>query len=153
MPKLRRRSRTVRVAITPAALLLVLAGCGGSDSTVTPASSATGSPGAQGGPGGGPGGGADFAAIQACLKAAGIAVPTPNGSARPSGGARPSGTDVPRPSGSARPSGGRGGGFGGGGMFESAEAQAALKACGLTVPTGRGNAPGPSGTAAPTATT
>ena len=152
MLKLRRRSRTVRAAIAPAALLLVLAGCGGSDSTVTPASSATGSPGAQGGPGGGPGG-ADFAAIQACLKAAGIAVPTPNGSARPSGGARPSGTDVPRPSGSARPSGGRGGGFGGGGMFESAEAQAALKACGLTVPTGRGNAPGPSGTAAPTATT
>jgi len=77
-------------------------------------------------------GGADFAKIQACLSAAGISMPTGSGGARPSG---PMGTP---PSGSARPSGGRPpGGMGGNdSLFSSPEAKAALKACGITMPTG-----------------
>jgi hypothetical protein len=79
--------------------------------------------------------------MQACLTAAGIAVPTPNGSARPSGGPRPSGTfNGTPPTDGTRPSGAAGRG-GLGGLFQSAEAQAALKACGITIPTGGGARP------------
>ncbi|SDJ18946.1 hypothetical protein SAMN05444157_2178 [Frankineae bacterium MT45] len=91
-------------------------------------------------------------AAKTCLSAAGIAVPSfgafPSG-ARPSGarrsGAFPSGE---RPSGAfpsgARPSGGFGGAFG----QQFTKIEAALKACGLTVPTRAPGAPG--GSAAPT---
>lgn len=140
MLKIQSRSSAVRGTLAASVLLLTLAACGGSsDATATPAAAATGSPGANGQGGGF--GGADFAAIQTCLKAAGIAVPTamPSGGARPSGSARPSGNGTP-PANGVRPSGAPGGG-GGGGMFQSAEAQAALKACGITVPTGRGARP------------
>jgi len=140
MLKLQSRSSAVRGPVTAAVLLLALAGCGGSSgATATPAASATGSPGANG-RGEGGFGGADFTAIQACLKAAGIAVPTFSGGPRPSGSARPSFNGTP-PADGVRPSDGQGFGGGRGGMFQSAEAQAALKACGITVPTGRGNRP------------
>jgi hypothetical protein len=151
MLKIQSRSSAVRGMFAASALLLTLAACGGSgDAAATPSGSATGSPGANGNGQGGGFGGADFAAMQTCLKAAGIAVPTgmPSGGARPSGSARPSGNGTP-PADGVRPSGGAGFG-GGGGMFQSKEAQAALKACGITVPTGRGTRP--SSTATPTAT-
>ena len=141
MLKIQSRSTAVRTAIAAPVLLLALVGCGGSSGgSATPAAAATGSPGANGGGQGGGGfGGVDMTAIQACLKAAGIDVPTPNGSARPSGAPRPSGTfNGTPPADGVRPSGGAGGG---GGMFQSAEAQAALKACGITMPTGRGARP------------
>jgi hypothetical protein len=130
----RRFSRTESIGIVALGPVLAfsLAACGGSSSTAstTPSAAATGAPG-----GGGGANNADFAKIQACLKAAGITVTMPSGGARPPGGARPSGTAQPRPSGSAGAGGGPGGG---GGMFSSAKAQAAIKACGLTVPTGGG---------------
>lgn len=150
MAKLQTRSRVVRSAIVVPVMVLALAACGGSeDAATTAAASAT----ATGGPGGGGGGGMDFTAMQACLTAAGIEVTLPTGMA--SGGSRPSGTFNGTPSAGdstpgARPSGTAGGGGGdGGGMseiFESDEAQAALKACGITVPTG-GSQPSTSATA------
>ena len=140
------RSKSFRAAVAAPVLLLALAGCGSSDNAATPSDSATGAPGAGGGQGGGGFGGADFTAIQACLKAAGISLPTPSGGfgGRPSGSARPS--DAANGTPRARPSGAAGGGGGGAGMFQSAEVQAALKACGIAVPTGRGERP----TATPT---
>jgi len=74
--------------------------------------------------------------IQACLKAAGISVPTPTG--MPSGG--PGGGPSGMPSGgppSGGPSGGPQGGRGGGVDFSDKKVQAALKACGISVPTAR----------------
>lgn len=137
------RSTAFRAAIAGPVLLLALAGCGGSSGTATSATSAatpTAAPGA-----GGPGG-VDFAAIQACLTAAGISVPTPSG--MPSGQPRPSGSfNGTPPADGVPPSGGPGAG-GGADMFQSEEAQAALKACGITMPTGRGARP--SVTATPT---
>jgi hypothetical protein len=92
--------------------------------------------------------------VAACLKAAGIAVPSftrPSGSfTRPSGSfTRPSGSFT-RPSGSfTRPAGG---GFGTD-TAAAQEIQQALKACGITLPTGRGGAgAGGTGGAAPSAT-
>jgi hypothetical protein len=142
MLKIHGNAKSVRAAVAAPVLLLALVGCGGS-SDATPASQATGTPAANGQRGGGFGG-VDMTAIQACLTAAGISVPTPSG--MPSGGPRPSGTfNGTPPADGVRPSraagqGGAGGG-GGGGMFQSAEVQAALKACGITVPTGRGSRP------------
>lgn len=112
---------------------LGLTACG-SSSSAEPAATESAAP---GGPGGGFGG-ADFQKITACLKAAGIDVPDlPSGmpSNRPSG--MPSGMPSDRPSGrpSGAPSGFPGGGRGGI-DFSDAKVNAALKACGITVPTG-----------------
>jgi hypothetical protein len=94
--------------------------------------------------------------VQACLKAAGIAIPTlaarPSGSfTRPSGSfTRPSGSFT-RPSGSfTRPSGAGGGGFFGTDSAEGTQIQAALKACGITLPTGGGRGTGGAPSDAPT---
>ena len=136
--------RTIRIpfgrAGAAAAVAVVLAGglagCGGGSSAGT-GTEAAGGPAAAGAPSGGRGGGfrmdpAQQQKIQDCLKAAGIAVPSFSG--------RPSGSFSPRPSGS-RPSGSRpsgsftgrpGGGFGG--RFADPKTQAALKACGITLP-------------------
>lgn len=155
------RSRAGRRLAAPIAVLgvsaLLLTGCGGagSDSAGAPAPSSTAaaSPNGQGGqdaPGEGRNGfGQQFQAIRECLTAAGLPVPTFN---RPSGMARPSGmTGRPTawPSGmrpSGRPSG-MGGGMGRDNPFSkllsSPQAQEALKACGITLPTGRpSGAPG-----------
>ena len=133
--------KIIRLAVVPVAVL-ALAACSGSSgsspstSSVTPAAAPTGSPGSGAGGRGGFGG-FDFQAAQACLKAAGISVPTPSGgfpTARPSGvpsGQRP--TNFPRPSGTGRFRNGNGGLRG---VFQSKQAQAALKACGITLPTG-----------------
>lgn len=128
-------SKLARLAVVPVAVL-ALAACGGSSSAPSPSPT--------GAPGNGRGfGGVDFAAVQACLKAAGVAVPTPSGgfpTNRPSN--RPSNrpTNLPRPSGTGGFRNGPGGGMRG--VFASKQAQAALKACGITIPTGRpGNAP------------
>jgi hypothetical protein len=128
------RITSVRAAVAAPVLLLALVGCGGS-SDATPASQVTGTPAANGQRGGGFGG-VDMTAIQACLTAAGISVPTPSG--MPSGRPRPSGTfNGTPPADGVRPSRAAGGG----GMFQSADVQAALKACGITLPTGQGSRP------------
>lgn len=105
---------------------LSLAACG-SSSSAEPAQTESAAP----GPGGF--GGADMQKIFACLKAAGIDVPDlPSG--MPSG--RSSGMPSDRPSG-ARPSGAPSDFRGRGGIdFSDAKVAAALKACGITVPSG-----------------
>jgi hypothetical protein len=135
---MRARSLAVPLALSGA---LLLTACGDDGTTTAAPTSTAGN--TQGGPGGGPGfGGQDFQKIQECLSAAGISLPTPSGGFQP-----PTGTPSGRPQGTP-PSGAPGDGGGpGGGMFADPQVQAALQACGITVPTGR---PRPSGTASPT---
>ena len=139
-----RLARPLAAGLVATGTAIALTACGGSGAA-TPASSATPAPtsSASASPGtAGARGGFNSALqqqIQACLKAAGIAVPTTG-----TRGIRPSGAPgAGMPSGapgggmpSGRPSGAPGGGYGGFAM--SAEAQTALKACGITIPTGRG---------------
>lgn len=137
MSRISSRSKAVTVTVLGPVLAFSLLACGGGSSGSATPSAAAPNPSASGAPGGGRGfNGADFTKIQACLKAAGIAVPTRSNFPRPSGSFSPR----PRPSG-VRPSGVRpsgGGNFRGGGEFASPQVQAALKACGITVPTGGG---------------
>ena len=162
-PARRRTGRAFAATSVAAVAALSLVACSSGGSGATAASAPSGSvstasgtgPGtsANTGQGGGFGGGnaAQFAQIQTCLKAAGISLPTFSG--RPSG-TRPSGAPSNFPSGvrpsgmpSGIPSGAR---PGGGGAFSqilsSDAAKAALKACGITLPSGA-----PSGTASPSA--
>jgi hypothetical protein len=128
----------VRRLVLPVVLIAVLApaACGG-DGTTT--ASPTASTGAGDGAGQGFRDGEDFRKIQECLAAAGITLPTPSLRGTP-----PSGGPDRTP-----PSGVPGGGAPGGpGMFSDPDVQAALKACGMTVPTGR---PRPSSTPSATA--
>lgn len=117
--------------IIPPTLLVVAAmataACGSGGATATPAASAP----AASAPAGGPGGNFDFAKIQECLTAAGIALPSGGSFALPSGGIpqRPSGSFRP-PSGSFSPPSG---GFPGGGSNDPATV-AALEACGIALP-------------------
>lgn len=119
----RRCATLLLLAITSAA---VLAGCGSS-------SSATGTPGTftSGGPGGFSISAAQQRKIRSCLRAAGLssAIPTGRASAVPSGA--PSGA----------PSGGFSGGPRQGGPFGDPQVQAALKACGITLPSRPTGAP------------
>ncbi|HRI96264.1 MAG TPA: hypothetical protein PLZ93_11655, partial [Nocardioides sp.] len=86
----------------------------------------------QGGPGGDP---SQFAAIQQCLEAAGLGdefptdMPTDRPSDFPTDGTPPSGFPSDGPGG--------GGPGGAGGLLQDPDVQAALKACGIEVPTGR----------------
>jgi hypothetical protein len=129
-----------------------LAACSsGSKSAAAATSSATGSaPAPSGSAGAGRRGAFADPKVTACLKGAGITLPNrvrPSGSrsAFPSGSARPSG---PRPSGSRASGFPRGGGFGGfGNSAQAKKIQVALKACGITLPTG-GNRVRPSGSGA-----
>ncbi|MGC4113038.1 MAG: hypothetical protein QM747_21995 [Nocardioides sp.] len=130
-------------SLTAAGLLTVgaLAGCGSSSSPTTTSG---------GGPsshlqGQGPGGGfgqdpALMKKITTCLKAAGLSSSLPTGrpSGFPSGGpsAYSSGSPVPRPT----------QGTGGGVFFGNTKVQAALKACGITLPRPSG---APSGYSSP----
>ena len=137
---MRARSLAVPVALS-GALLPAACGGGGGTTTAAPTSAAAGNEGGDRGPGFG----ADFQKIQDCLTAAGITLPTPSGTFRPPTGTPPSGgPEGTPPSGAPRDGGG---GFGGG-RFADPKVQAALKACGITVPTGR---PRPSSTASRTA--
>lgn len=113
-----------------------LSACGSDDSgdgdSATSASASAGAGGAQ--PGGDP---TQLAAIQQCLEAAGLSDAMPSGmpSGMPSdGGTPPSGmpTDMPTDMPSGMPSGGPAGG--GQGAFQDPEVQAALQACGITLP-------------------
>ncbi len=117
----------------------------------------------QGGPSGGGPGGADFQKIRECLTAAGISVPTGTGrfTGSPPAGATPGGTPpsgglgpltpgadgkYTAPNGqvfTAPPTRGPGDGGGFGQIFSDPNAQAALTACGLSLPTG---GPRPGGT-------
>jgi hypothetical protein len=99
---------------------VVAAACGPGGTTATPAASAP----AASAPAAAPGGSFDFAKIQECLTAAGIALPSGGSFALPSGG-------IPqRPTGSFAPPSG---GIPGGGFNDPATA-AALKACGIALP-------------------
>jgi len=120
----------------------LVAGCGGSPANAgTPSTGATSVPTASGGTGTGPGG-AQFAAIRSCLQAAGIPLPTPSGP-RPSFTRTPG---QPRPSGSAGRFRGQGGRF-----LSDPKVQAALKACGIALPSaGSFRRPSGSSTTSPT---
>lgn len=135
------------------AMLVVVASltaCGGSTKPAASATSAAASASASPPAAAGGGNFLQSTQVQACLKAAGISIPTRSGT-RPTGsfpsGTRPTGE---RPTGT--PSGGAGaGGAGGGFGAESTEIQAALKACGITLPTGGRGAPtGTAPSSAPT---
>ena len=148
-------TRAVAVATVPVSVL-ALAACGGSSAggdgaaAAAPAASSAadggGAPDAEGMPGGGRGGfdSEQFAQIRDCLSAAGISVPTPTArpdftpgagyTPRPGMTGRPTArpTDVP----TGAPGAGGRGGFGGGigAILQDPTAQAAIKACGLEVP-------------------
>jgi hypothetical protein len=115
------------------AAVLTLAACGSSGGATAPAATSSSAGASSAAPGATTGGGfAQDPAVTACLKAAGITLPS-GGGARPSGaftGSPPSGA----PSGS-RPGGARTGGAGGGfGGADASKVQAALTACGITLP-------------------
>ena len=123
------------VALSTASLVCVgsLAACGSSKTstpttTPTPSGSAAAST-----PTSGPSAptGGNLTAVQECLKAAGITLPS-----APAGGSFPAGAS-PQPGGS-RPAGGFPSGAvpsgGLGGAFNNPQAQEALKACGITLP-------------------
>jgi hypothetical protein len=127
-----------RLGVAALAVAGLVAGCSGSASSPSSGSTPTAS---QSGGFGGPGAGADpalQAKIQECLKAAGIAITVPTG--RPSGApsGMPSGAPSGMPSGapSGAPSGMPSGAPSGAarGMFDSPQIQAALAACGITLP-------------------
>ena len=152
--------RTISIIGTTGAVMLGVAACGGSSSPAPAANSSTAptavpssSANAAGGTGRGAGNrqalagiAGELPQIKTCLAAAGIStadLPTAIPTARASGAPRPSFNPSDRPT--DRPSGGFGGGAGGrfGGLFTIFSNQtdvAALKACGITVPTfaGRG---------------
>ena len=153
MSRLSSRGTKITIAALGPVLAFSLTACGGGSSSSgaaaapQPTTAPTGAPGAAGGQRGGFGG-QDFAKIQACLKAAGVSLPTRSAFPRPTGTfVRP--TNFPRPTGTA---GFRGrGGAGGAGLFNSPQVKAALAACGITVPTsgfGGGRGPGAGGTPA-----
>ncbi|MGV8966281.1 MAG: hypothetical protein ACOH2F_08375 [Cellulomonas sp.] len=140
---MRRSTAVTRIAVVVVAVAGLLAGCSGSTAASAPPSAPSSAP--TDGPRGGFAGGdpALLQQIQDCLTAAGIATPT----GRPSGATtgRPSGAPTGRPTG--RPSGSPPGG--GRGAFADPKTQAALKACGITLPTRPADDGFP--TAAPTA--
>jgi hypothetical protein len=141
-------TRAAGLAAVAALSATMLAACGSGSATTTAAGAQpTAAPGAPS-PGGFRGRGAfdpaEFTKIRQCLAAAGIDLPTP--SPRPSGA--PSGTGF-APEGSpaqgfGQPGAGRRSGFGN--VLRSPAAAAALKACGITLPT---RPPGSSGTPTP----
>jgi hypothetical protein len=119
------RHRTL-LAVRLVAAVGVLAGCGSSSDGASPSTDETTSGAARpsGAPTGGPRAG-QLSEIQTCLKAAGITVELPTGRPSFSPGATP-------PSGP--PAGAdQSGGFGA--IFNDPKAQAALKACGISLPT------------------
>jgi hypothetical protein len=124
----------ILLTVSLVAALGALAGCGsssnGASTSTDKKTSAAASP--SGAPTGGPPTG-QLAAIQTCLKAAGITVNIPTGRPTFSPGA------TTRPTGSPPAVAGQGGGFGA--IFTDPKAQAALKACGITLPTGRPSGP------------
>ncbi|MGX7679889.1 hypothetical protein ACSMXN_13440 [Jatrophihabitans sp. DSM 45814] len=156
MTKLQLRNKIAVPAVLLTSLLGsgVLAACSSSSSKSPAAASSAASTSRGAGQGRGGAGFFANAQVQACLKAAGISIPSagarPSGSFnRPSG--RPTGTFSRPPGGfrsGARPSGVRpsGGGFGAFGGAEGTKIQAALKACGIALPSR------PAGGATPSAT-
>jgi hypothetical protein len=114
--------RGIGVGAATLAACVTLAGCGGSggsDANAAPAPAASTPTAAPSGRPSMDRGQMDQ--ITNCLKAAGIAVPTPTGS-------RPTGSPA-----TPRQGGGQNGGMGS--MFNSPEARAALQACGIALPT------------------
>jgi hypothetical protein len=142
---IRRHRIRLQAGGTSVALAVLLVACGSSNSaSTTPgqdgASSPVSAPAGSAAPPGPGGNGVDLSKMQSCLKAAGISLPTPTGAP----GTPPGGTPGTRPSGAPRtpPGGGAGGP---GGLFSDPKVQAALKACGLNVPTMTGRPPATTG--------
>lgn len=136
------RLRRVGIATSGVSLLALLAGCGASSTGSTTAAAGaqgTAATAAAGGPGGG--NSTQFAAITKCLNAAGISMPTPP--ARPSGAANGSGSNTTPPSAAA--GSGNGSGPTGTNPFSDTKVVAALKACGITVPSAPAGGPGQNG--------
>ena len=148
-----RRTTPLTLSALVAVLGLLFTACGSSDSesgtSAEPDATTSSAPsGAPGGPGGFDQDQLD--AIQKCLEAAGLGdafptdVPTDRPSGFPSDGAtgEPP-TDFPSDLPSDLPSGGPGQGGPGGGFetFNDPAVQAALKACGIELPTGRPSPP------------
>ena len=106
---------------------IAAAACSSGGTTSAPAASAP----AASAPAGAPDGRFDFAKIQQCLTAAGIALPSGGSFALPSGGIpqRPAGSFAPPSGGFAPPSGGFPGG-----RLNDPTTLAALKACGIALP-------------------
>jgi len=159
--------RSLSIIGTTGAVMLGIAACGGAsspapaaNSTTVPTPGASSSANATGGTGRGAGGRAALAGIanelpqiKQCLTAAGIStadLPTAIPTARASGQPRPSFNPSDRPT--ARPSAGFRGGAGGGffQIFNNPADVAALKACGISVPTFTGRAAVPNGSPATT---
>jgi hypothetical protein len=143
MSRSRRRSRLLRFLCVPAVVCLVAA-CGSSSST-TAAKSAGSTTAPTTSRAGGPGGTKLSASVEACLKKQGVTLGAGFGGHR--GGTPPTGS---------APSQGTGTGAtgapptGAGRTFKrSAKMTAALKACGVTLPTGGAGGGGPTGGAAP----
>ena len=130
-----------RILILPTAALaaaLAISACTPSASSAPQATASSAPAGGQASPpagGGAPGGfpaGGDFAKIQQCLQAAGLTLPAgsfplPSGSFAPPSGGFPSGQI---PDGSFAPPAGAGG------ALNDPKVQAALKACGISLPGG-----------------
>jgi hypothetical protein len=151
-----RRTRLVLGAASVLIAGLSLTACGGGakSGSSTPSASSSSSPSSTAARQGGAAGLFGSTEVQQCLKAAGITIPTPTGSRpnRPSGSFTP-GTPGAQPSGGptgsfTRGAGGFGGGFFGADPAQAQAIQAALKACGITLPTG-GRRPGSSSAGAP----
>ena len=130
-----RFTRTLGISAVSIACVGSLAACSNSKSstpTTTPTASASSSPTVAASP---PAAGAsgNLSAVQQCLQAAGITLPS-----APAGGSFPAGASLP--AGGARPTGGFPSGAipsgvaGGGGAFNNSQVQEALKACGISLP-------------------
>lgn len=115
---------TLKLVSVAIAGLITLSACGGSDSGKTGSSSSSAKP-------GNPAGNIDLSKVQDCLEAAGIDIdlPTDMPTNMPSG----TPTDMPSERPTDIPS--NAGGSGIAKVMSSPEAQAALKACGIDLPT------------------
>lgn len=131
--------RVLRPVLSLATVALAMGGLAGCGSSSTPSSSTPTATGAPTAAGRGPGG-LDIAAIQKCLSAAGISIPSGMPTGMPTGASgRPTGIPSGLPSGipSGIPSGMPSGApSGGGGLLNDPKVQAALTACGISMPTG-----------------
>ena len=120
-PRLGRMSP--RIAFLPLALVVAIAGCGGSSSSTTGTNAASSTTGTNAGRAGGI---FQNAKVRACLQKQGVTLPN-----RRQGGGRP-----PQGSNGAPPTGG-GEGFGGGqNSARFAKLRKAMQACGVTPPAG-----------------
>ncbi|MDX6640083.1 MAG: hypothetical protein QOF12_1094 [Solirubrobacteraceae bacterium] len=118
------RRMSPRIAFLPLALVVAIAGCGGSSSSNTGTNAASSTTGTNAGRAGGI---FQNAQVRACLQKQGVTLPN-----RRQGGGRP-----PQGGNGTPPNGGGGQGFGGGqSSARFAKLRKAMQACGVTPPAG-----------------